>query len=86
MFFLIDYLKARTRFSDVKELPAVTERRRRTHYLNTGDYYTNQHEYALAAHMKNILNEVVSSKLGWFSDVLSKVNHWQRIILFQASY
>ena len=64
-------MKARTRFSDVKELPGVgnlKERWGKTHYLNTGDYYTNQHEYALAAHMKNILNEVVSSKLGWFSN------------------
>ena len=66
-------MKARTRFSDLKEqLPVagnLKERWTKTHYLNTGDYYTNQHEYALAAHLKNILNEVASSKLGRFSNI-----------------
>ena len=73
----IQFLKARTRFSDVKELAVIgnfKERWRKTHYLNAGDYYTNQHEYALAGHLKNILNEVVSSKLGRFSNI-PKLNH-----------
>ena len=49
-----------------KEHPTAQRQRRNSHYLEEGDYYTNQHEYALAAHLKNILQEVVTSKLGQF--------------------
>ena len=54
-----------------KEHPTAQRERRNSHYLYEGDYYTNQHEYALAAHLKNILQEVVSSKLGQFPNIFS---------------